>query len=78
MNRDHYAAYTAIGLLNHFDRIPSNEEAEEWLQQYGGFEKAKRKAVQGRCRAALALLNPPVCDLESMRSDDKYQQFTLP
>jgi hypothetical protein len=76
--RNNYAAHTAIGLLEHSDRLPNYTEAEIWPRQHGRFEHAKQTAIEGRCRAALALLHPPTPRLDSLRDDHLYRQFSLP
>jgi hypothetical protein len=71
----YHASQSAIGLLKHFKRIPNNADAERWLREVGGLKHARDKAVRGRCRAALALLNPSDHSLTSMRSNPRYNHF---
>jgi hypothetical protein len=70
-----HASQSAIGLLVHFKRVPDQAEAEQWLREIGGLKPVRDKAVKGRCRAALALLNPSDHNLISLQSDRKYKYF---
>jgi hypothetical protein len=73
MEAEYNASQSAISLIDHFDRIPNNNEAEQWLRELGGLKHARAKAIKGRCRTALGLLQPTNSDFSSLRQDHKYR-----